>query len=276
MNLLAENLDDRPGCPPLLKWPGGKRAVLSQLLPLIPRTAGRYIEPFFGGGAVFFTRLPDNALLSDNNVELIECYIQVRDNPSSVISHLSEMKNSEEVYYRIRESHPSQPASRAARLIYLATLAFNGIYRTNLNGRFNVPYGHKTHINPCATEKIYAVSRGLQSATLLACDFAIAVTDARKGDIVYMDPPYTVAHRNNGFIKYNAKMFTWDDQVRLADVCERLVHRGCRVIISNADHPAIHQLYSRFNVKKVERVSRVASSASFRGRIQECVFHSGD
>jgi len=275
-NMLALDMVEPVECIPLIKWPGGKRALLSHILPLIPRVSGRYFEPFVGGGAVFFAHLPANALLSDNNAELINCYSQVRDNPAKVIAYLSKLKNTKEDYYRIREDIPTEPVSRAGRLIYLTTLAFNGIHRLNLTGQFNVPYGHKTHLNPCPKEKILAVSQALKSATLIACDFAKAVSKAKKGDIVYMDPPYTVAHQNNGFIKYNSKIFSWDDQIRLADLCVNLSKRGCRVIISNADHPSIHKLYSKFKVKRVERVSRIAASGAYRGKITECIFHNGD
>src|SRR3989442_8490760 len=159
------------GCEPLLKWPGGKRALLPHLLPLIPSSFNRYIEPFFGGGALFFAIRPHKAFLSDSNPHLINCYIQVRDHPEEVIARLKRHKNSEREYYKIREREPKTPVSRAARLIYLATLSFNGIHRLNLKGQFNVPYGHKTHLQPCDPVKILTISRALSSAKFRCEDF---------------------------------------------------------------------------------------------------------
>src|ERR1700733_8720289 len=133
---------------PLLKWPGGKRGLLSKILPLVPTSFNRYFEPFFGGGAVFFALQPGQAYISDNNTELIHAYLQVRDRPESVVRELDKLCNSKEDYYRIRSEVPRSSAARAARFIYLVTLAFNGIYRVNLKGVFNVPYGYKTHLAP--------------------------------------------------------------------------------------------------------------------------------
>ncbi len=127
---------------PLLKWPGGKRALLKEILPLFPTSFNRYYEPFIGGGAAFFALRPSEAILADNNPDLINCYEQVRDNPRVVIDHLREMPNTERDYYAVRASAPQERAAQAARFIYLCTLSFNGIYRVNLKGVFNVPYGY--------------------------------------------------------------------------------------------------------------------------------------
>src|SRR5690242_14865172 len=135
--------------PPLLKWPGGKRSLVKRILPLIPPRFNRYFEPFFGGGALFFALQPAKARLSDNNADLMHAYLQVRDRPEAVIRELRKLRNSREDYYRIRASRPAVDAARAARFIYLITLAFNGIYRVNLHGEFNVPYGYKRHLDPC-------------------------------------------------------------------------------------------------------------------------------
>lgn len=260
---------------PLLKWPGGKRNLVDFIFPLIPVRFNRYFEPFFGGGALFFALRPKGAYLSDKNVELMHAYEQVRDRPDAVIERLRKLRNSEEDYYRTRSSRPRSDAARAARLIYLATLAFNGIYRVNLNGDFNVPYGYKTHLNPCDIERIRTASKLLKRVTLRGQDFEKALSLAKEGDLAYLDPPYTVAHGNNGFTKYNAKIFSWDDQVRLARVAAELADKGCTVIVSNADHFSIRKLYKNFGVTVLERTSRIAASGDFRSRITECLFHTG-
>src|SRR5438309_7200092 len=203
---------------PLLKWPGGKRNLLNSILPLVPASFKRYYEPFLGGGALFFALEPQEAFLSDKNAELIHVYVQIRDNPDLVIRALRKLKNSKGNYYSIRSSNPRGDASRAARFIYLITLAFNGIYRVNLNGEFNVPYGYKKYLDPCDAERIRRASALLSKSVIHDQDFEEALAGADKGDLVYLDPPYTVAHGNNGFVKYNAKIFSWDDQLRLARV----------------------------------------------------------
>ena len=261
--------------PPLLKWPGGKRNLLHLILPLVPSRFNRYFEPFLGGGALFFALQPGNACLSDKNAELIDAYSQVRDRPEEVIRELRKLRNSETEYYRIRSSRPTKDAARAARLIYLITLAFNGIYRVNLQGEFNVPYGYKTHLDPCDEKRIGEASDLLKGAIVRDQDFERALRPAGPGDLVYLDPPYTVAHGNNGFVKYNAKIFSWEDQIRLARIARELANKGCTVIVSNADHISIRRLYDGFTAATVERNSVIAASSDFRARITECVFYAG-
>jgi DNA adenine methylase len=159
-------------------------------------------------------------------------------------------------------------------LIYLATLSFNGIHRVNLKGQFNVPYGEKRHLKPCDAARLRRASVTLKNARIESEDFEDAVRTATEGDFIYMDPPYTVAHSNNGFVKYNAKIFTWSDQERLAKVAHELVARGCHVAVSNADHESIHSLYKGFALTKIERYSVIAASTAFRRPVAECVFHN--
>jgi DNA adenine methylase len=261
--------------PPFLKWPGGKRRLLRAILPLIPARFGRYFEPFLGGGALFFALEPTRANLSDKNPELINAYAQVRERPEEVIRALRRLRNTEKDYYRVRSSSPPDELGRAAQFIYLASLAFNGLYRVNLNGEFNVPYGHKTHLDPCDEHRIHETSRALRRAVVRDSDFERALRHAGEGDLAYLDPPYTVAHAHNGFVKYNAKIFSWEDQLRLARVAQGLAAKGCTVIVSNADHGSIRRLYGGFAVAKVERTSIIAASSDFRSRITECIFHSG-
>jgi len=257
---------------PLLKWPGGKRRLLPIILPLIPTGFRRYYEPFLGGGAVFFALRPSHAWLSDADADLINCYERVRTSRVGVIRKLRQLKNSEADYYSIRNARPRTLDARAARLIYLATLSFNGIYRRNRRGDFNVPYGYKTHLHPCDEDRIFAASTAFRAARLSCSDFEDAVKSAGKRDVVYFDPPYTVAHGTNGFLKYNARIFSWEDQVRLAQLARVLVVRGCRVLISNADHPSLLKLYRGFNRIVVHRPSTIAANLAHRHETTECLF----
>lgn len=259
----------------MLKWPGGKRRLVRFILPLLPEKFNRYYEPFLGSGALFFALAPKRALLSDRNLELVSTYLQVRNNPEAVIARLRKLRNSEAHYYAVRSSTPVSASGRAARLIYLSTLSFNGIHRVNLKGVFNVPYGHKTHLNPCEPRKIHAASGILRRARITCQDFETALAGAGRGDVAYLDPPYTTAHANNGFLKYNAKIFTWEDQRRLAKAASELAKRGCSVIVSNADHRSIRELYRGFNLLRVYRYSVIAASGKFRRRITECIFYTG-
>jgi DNA adenine methylase len=266
--------DNEPtSIPPLIKWAGGKRRLLSEILGVAPPRYSGYFEPFLGGGALFFSLLPAVATLGDTNSELIQMYTQVRDHQDKVLQSLRKMRNSSEDYYRIRSMRPRADHCKAARMIYLCTLAFNGIHRQNLKGEFNVPYGYKTHVNPCDESALKKVSDCLKGKTLLEGDFEQTVSTARKGDFVYFDPPYTVAHGNNGFIKYNAKIFSWADQERLAKVALRLKDAGCGVVVSNADHPSIRKLYPDFQVLVIERHSVMAASGEFRRLVRECIFY---
>jgi DNA adenine methylase len=261
---------------PLLKWAGGKRALAHLILPVIGKVAGTYFEPFLGGGAIFFALRPQNARLSDVNPELMECYRSIQGDPDGVARHLSRLKNNEKMYYEVRESRPRSALGRSARLIYLTSLSFNGIYRQNLKGEFNVPYGYKFSKSLPTLEQLRHVSRRLSGAALTSVDFQEATATAVPGDTVYFDPPYTVAHNNNGFVKYNASIFSWDDQRRLAKHACWLANRGCRVFISNADHGTVRKLYRDFECWVVERHSVIAASSGKRRSITECFFHNAN
>jgi len=259
--------------PPLIKWAGGKRRLLTDIRRFAPDSFSRYFEPFFGGGALYFSLLPGEATLSDANRELIEMYVEMRDDVESVIDALRRLHNSEDEYYRVRGSVPRTAATKAARLIYLCTLSFNGIYRQNLKGEFNVPYGYKTHLKHYEISRLREVSDQLRGREIIHADFDQAVRTAQAGDFIYFDPPYTVAHGNNGFVKYNAKIFSWDDQKRLARTALRLRRLGCHVLVSNADHPSIRELYPEFNEHVIERFSVMAASGDFRRPVRESLFY---
>jgi DNA adenine methylase len=254
---------------PFVKWAGGKRLLLPKLLPLLPslEAGRRYSEPFLGGGAVFFALQPERALLADLNAELIEVFAAVQDDVEAVVEALQPLKNDEDTYYRVRRSRPRKAATRAARFIYLNKTCFNGLYRVNTRGDFNVPFGrHGQQLLVCDVDQLTAASRALASAELAVGDFGATGRRARAGDVVYFDPPYTTAHSNNGFIEYNQRVFSWADQRRLARNALALVRRGVHVAISNADHPAITALYAdrAFCLHRISRWSTMAGKPQHR------------
>jgi DNA adenine methylase len=257
---------------PFLKWPGGKRLLAPALIQLTPKAFGRYFEPFVGSGALFFALQPQRAFLSDSNEQLIECYQEVRDNCDEVIEELRRLRNSNVDYYRTRKANPTKPAARAARLIYLIKLSFNGIYRVNRStGRFNVPYGWRTEREVLEEDKLRSASRVLHRAKTVCGDFDAVLKMAKAGDLVYLDPPYTLAHTNNGFVRYNQRLFSWADQVRLARSAAELAARGVHVIVSNAPHVSIIKLYPGFARTRVKRSSQIAADPSYRGSVTELV-----
>jgi DNA adenine methylase len=262
---------------PFLKWAGGKRNLLDRLLPLFPplNPEGTYFEPFLGGGAVFFRLRPNRAVLSDINVELIEVFVAVRDDVEAVVIKLAGLPYSESDYYKIRAWRPTDLADRAARLIYLNKTCFNGLFRVNQRGEFNVPFGrHGPNVEICNELQLRAASAALKSAVFAVGDFEETLCSAQAGDFVYLDPPYTTAHASNGFIEYNAKVFSWADQRRLARVAEKLVDRGVSVVVSNADHSSIIDCYTRsdrFEPRRIQRWSTIASRATKRFQTTEVV-----
>ena len=256
-----------------LRWAGGKR----WLLPHLPKILGdfkitRYYEPFFGGGAVFFgSSVIESAHLSDLNAELIETYVQVRDNCSLVADYLALHVSTSEHYYAVRSSMPDAPAERAARFIYLNQTSYNGIYRVNLKGQYNVPFGGRTNIP--SREVIATASRKLQGANLTVSDFETAVKGAGEGDLVFLDPPYTVAHNNNGFIKYNQQLFSFQDQARLSKAIDGLRERGVYYLLTNAAHASITALFDKGDQKlELSRGNSVGGKHAQRGSATEYVF----
>jgi len=257
---------------PLFRWTGGKRWLVPRLLALVPETYGRYYEPFLGGGALYFALRPRQARLGDKNLELINAYECIRDDPEQVGRLLRGMSRDETNYYRVRGQRPRARFRRAARTVYLTTLAFNGIYRVNKRGLFNVPFGGRDYPDLGSAEVLKGYAEALQGAELEATDFTATLRDAAAGDLVYLDPPYTVAHSNNGFLKYNAKIFLLEDQEKLAETASELAKRGCHVIVSNAFHASIGNLYRGFRAVEVRRRSVMAASADHRKEVTEYLF----
>jgi DNA adenine methylase len=258
---------------PFLKWAGGKRWLVERSDFHIPEFDGRYIEPFLGGGAMFFGVSSRNSLISDVNEKLIEVYKSIRDNHSEVIFYLSEHQahHSQEYYYRMRSLVIEDKAERAAQFLYLNRTCWNGLYRENLKGQFNVPIGTKSKIAPPDEDWVATVA-ALQGSEICCCDFEKSIDRAESDDLLFIDPPYTTAHNFNGFVKYNQKIFTWDDQIRLRDSVARAVSRGAKALITNADHPSVISLYEGVGVPEhIARASVISGKNAGRQNTTELI-----
>lgn len=260
---------------PFLKWPGGKRWLAGTIARLVDPTR-TYVEPFLGAGAVFFALQPSKAILSDVNGDLISAFIAVRDNADAVIRRLSRLKINKQTFREIRTTKPKTVLDRAVRLIYLNRTAFNGIFRVNRDGEFNVPFGCKKGTKVCDSARLRSCSRALNGITARSSDFLVALESASSLDALYIDPPYTVKHADNGFRRYNERIFSWKDQVELALKINRLAASGAQVVVSNSSHKEVAALYLRTNFKAVEvqRSSCMAADAAYRGKCKELLLIS--
>jgi DNA adenine methylase len=256
---------------PFLKWAGGKR----WLLPLARQLRGlpfrRYFEPFLGSGAMFFGLAPTNAYLADSNSDLIETYLAVKQDWKAVMRKLREhhRKHSPDYYYHLRSQNAQTAHTRAAKFIYLNRTCWNGLYRVNRKGIFNVPIGTKTSVI-LESDALDRVAARLNDVKLKAGDFENQIDKAGNRDLIFADPPYTVRHQFNGFVKYNEMLFSWDDQERLFAALLRAKSRGAQIICTNADHASIRELYERdFHLTPVERFSAIAGAGGTRGNYAE-------
>lgn len=254
--------------PPFLKWVGGKRWLVSNYPELLATDCDRYVEPFLGSAAVFFALDPKRALLSDMNRDLIETYRAIKNDSTAVSKALTLHQrmhvSDENYYYRMRSAKPQRPHPRAARFIYLNRTCFNGLFRVNLKGEFNVPKGTKAKVL-LPTDNFEEAAKRLRSASLRVSDFEEVLDQCGEGDFAFVDPPYTVRHNNNGFLKYNEKIFSWDDQQRLVACLRRYAIRGGRALVTNAAHKSIFELYSGLGtLRLVTRQSVLAASGQYR------------
>lgn len=249
---------------PILKWAGGKRQLLKELLPIVPQYTGKYIEPFFGGGAMFFALTPEHAVLSDCNEELIHLYKTIRRKPRMVIKELETYINSEENYYEKRkmEWRELSDVQAAARMIFLNKTGFNGLYRVNRQGGFNVPYGKNDKVQFCNEEKIISAAKALRGHILECSDYKkVLLKYAEPGDFIFLDPPYFQVSEREIFLRYTRDRFYEPDQEELADIVNDLYDKGCHIMITNSNHPKINELYKRFNI----RVVHVRRSVNCKG-----------
>lgn len=270
---------------PFLKWAGGKRQLLPEILKYIPKkklTKNIYYEPFIGGGALLFERQPKRAVINDSNVELINCYEVIRDSVDDLIECLRDHKNhhDETYYYKIRDLDRSSKEysklsniHKAARIIFLNKTCYNGLFRVNSQGQFNVPFGRYKNPNVLDEAVLRAVSKYLNNPQIkiLNTDFEEAVKDAKKGDFIYFDPPYDPVSDTASFTGYDINGFNKDEQKRLKKVFDELSKKGCLVMLSNSYTDFIQELYQEYqeNFIKVKATRSINSKALKRGVVDE-------
>lgn len=244
-------LDSRP----LLKWAGGKTQLLNDIRPKVPRKFGRYIEPFVGGGALFFALRPGQAVIADSNPELINLYRAVAENVDAVIADLRTYQNSEEVFYATRglDWKAMNPAAAAARTIFLNRTCYNGLYRVNKSGQFNVPFGRYKNPKIVDEPALRAAAELLANATILVGDYKdVLRAEAKPGDLVFLDPPYLPVSAYADFKRYTKEQFYEEDHLELAEEIERLHEFGCHVILTNSNHPIVHDKFGLYEIEIVQ------------------------
>ena len=266
---------------PFTKWTGGKRQLLSVIRELMPKTYNRYFEPFVGGGALFFDLAPKDAVINDFNAELINCYQQIKDNPQELIEILKvhQEYNSKEYYLDLRSADRDEridmmsEVQRAARILYMLRVDFNGLYRVNSKNQFNVPYGRYKNPKIVDENLVSAISTYLNNnqIEIKKGDFEKAVLDVQPGDFVYFDPPYIPLSETSAFTSYTHEGFSYDDQVRLRDTFKKLSDTGAYVILSNSSSFLVEELYRDFNIHYVEATRTNGAKSSSRGKISEII-----
>ncbi len=260
---------------PFLKWAGGKAQLVPEILQRIPSDIATYYEPFLGGGAVFFALRPARAVLSDINPDLINAFEVVRDKPTELIESLSKHRHSKSYFYKLRGADRSadfwvnSDVDKASRVIYLNKTCYNGLYRVNSRGEFNVPFGDYQNPKIVDDENISACSAALQSAEIVNEPFESIADRVTEGDFVYCDPPYVPASRTANFAGYTKEGFPDEMHRRLAEFCRVIDRKGARFLLSNSDTPLTRELYAAFHVETVEAPRAINSKADRRGRVTE-------
>ena len=262
---------------PFVKWAGGKRQLIPILSENLPQTMGTYFEPFLGGGALLFHILSERdgqiCRISDLNSDLVLTYITIRDKPDELIYSLKNhakryQKDSKSYYYSIRESNPRSAVEKTSRLLFLNRTCFNGLYRVNSKGKFNVPLGRYTNPNIVNEENIRSVSQVLQSrkVSIKCLDFETVLDDAKKDDLVYFDPPYQPVSNTANFTSYTHKSFTYDDLKRLAKLCLKLDSKGCKVMLSNSNSQDVVEMFAekQWRLKKIKANRSINSNSKKR------------
>ena len=260
---------------PIVKWVGGKRQLMFELLKNMPENYNRYFEPFIGGGALFFELQPDNAYISDMNEELINLYQVVRDNVDELITDLQKHDISKEYFMEIRNIDRTEEyknwsnVKKASRFIYLNRTCFNGMYRVNSKGEFNVPFGHYKNPRILDENNLINCSNLLRRTEIKHADFSEILKKVKKGDFVYFDPPYVPLSETSSFTSYTKDGFDIDMQFKLRDVCDELDSMGVKFLLSNSDTKLVNELYENYNIKKVFASRQINANADGRGKITE-------
>ena len=252
---------------PILKWAGGKTQLLSALASHIPSNFSRYVEPFIGGGALFFALQPEHALISDSNPELVNLYQQVANDVEAVIRCLKGYENTREMFYDVRGQDWQRlaPCEAAARMIYLNRTCFNGLYRVNRKGEFNVPFGNYRNPSICDEKNLRAAAEVLKRAEIVCCDFSKVLGGmVRRGDFVFLDPPYVPVGKWGDFKRYTKEQFSNDDQVRLSQAVEEIHRNGVWAVLTNSNHPFVHKLYSGHKIDIVQTKRNISSNGAMR------------
>ena len=252
---------------PILKWAGGKTQLLPRLLPKIPPCYDRYVEPFFGGGALFFAVQPERALIADSNPELVNMYRQIALDVDGVVNHLKRFSNTSEEFLRVRafDWQVLDPSMAAARMIYLNRTCYNGLYRVNRLGEFNVPFGAYKNPRICDEENLKAASRLLQRADIRCADCEeLLDAEVRKGDFVFLDPPYVPVGEYGDFKRYTKEQFKDADQVRLAKAVDRLHRLGAYAILTNSNHPRVRELYAHYPIEVFQTKRNISCHSKSR------------
>lgn len=261
---------------PPLKWAGGKRQLLSQMKPLFPKSFVTYLEPFLGGGAVFFDMQPTSSVLIDNNFELINFYLVVKEEINGLMRDLRRHKNTPEYYYYIRSLNPEKmdELSRASRFLYLNKTAYNGLWRVNKQGKHNVPFGW--YKKPCYIDEnnLRMVSSVLKEAVIVCDDFSKVLERSVPDAFIYMDPPYYPLTRTANFTSYTSESFNIDDQKRVAAVFRELDSRGCKVMLSESDTDFIRKLYKFYDIKTVYAKRAISCRGDRRGYVTELIIRN--
>lgn len=261
---------------PMVKWAGGKSRLIKQFKTLFPEKIISFVEPFFGGGAVFFHLLPPSAVISDKNEELINFYLVVRDHPGQLLSELSIHINSPEYFYKIRGIDPSSLSriQRASRFLYLNKHGYNGLWRVNRLGLHNVPFGRYKNIRLVDENNLRRASNALAGASILCEDFEEALDKAKPGTFIYLDPPYHPLNKTARFTSYTSNSFGDEDQRRLARSFIELDRLGCQVMLSNSDTPLIRSLYQKYNISTVTANRAINCRTDGRGPVNELVIRN--
>lgn len=264
---------------PFTKWTGGKRQLLPVLRANLPQEFNTYFEPFIGGGALFFETQPLKAVISDYNVELINCYQQIKDNPQDLINLLEEhqSKNTKDYYFDLRSADRDgridemSDSEKAARILYMLRVDFNGLYRVNSKNQFNVPYGRYKNPKIVDEELLYNISDYLKNndISILNEDFEKSVETAQTGDFVYFDPPYVPLTETRAFTSYTQDGFTLDDQTRLRDCFVRLSEKGVYCLLSNSNTEIVKELYKDFKIREVDSIHVIGANVASRKQISE-------
>ncbi len=260
---------------PFVKWVGGKRQLMLELLKNMPESYNRYFEPFIGGGALFFELQPDNAYISDTNEELINLYQVVRDNVYELISDLNKHSVSKDYFLELRNIDRSPKyknlsnVERASRFIYLNRTCFNGLYRVNSQGQFNVPFGNYKNPRIVDINNLLNCSDLLRKTEIKCADFSAVLDIVAEGDFVYFDPPYVPLNETSSFTSYTKNGFDIGMQYYLRDVCDELDSIGVKFMLSNSDTELVNELYADYEIKKVFASRAVNANAAGRGKITE-------